>query len=107
MLLKFKGGIVKKAVVVDGKRQVEEENAKSYSQFFEQTEYTWPKVGSVLSVSDPIGSWLLGKSNGLLEQVHGKEAGAPTHPRQIMAVVPQEEAPPPPAPAAVAQTQKR
>lgn len=60
---------------------------------FEETEYHWPKPGSVLVVPSNTGSWLLYKQGKLLEQVEEEEAETSTAPRRLVAVVPEETKP--------------
>jgi hypothetical protein len=66
----------------------------SLTQLFEECEYHWPAIGSVLSVDSAVGGWLMGKlgtagQGGMLEVVPETAADKPrAAPRRITAQVP-------------------
>lgn len=88
MKLKFKGG--RREAVHDPKTGKVTER-EQLTQVFEETEYHWPTVGSVLPVADNIGAWLLGKHPKHLERVAEERLPeAVSAPRRLVAVKPEE-----------------
>jgi len=83
MKLKFVGGTGMRWV--DGERR--EVQLESLEQNFEECEYAWPKVGTVLSVTDEVGGWLQYKLGKLIERLPDDPAERPkAAPRAIVAV---------------------
>lgn len=93
MKLRYIGGH-KETVSIDG----ETTDLDQLTQVFEQTEYFWPSPGSILTVPDNIGGWLLGKHRAVLEEIPERIVKT-DNVRRVVAVVPAEEAPPAPPPA--------
>lgn len=94
MQIQFKGGKERVVSSEDNQRVEELVEREEVRQFCCGVEYYWPERGSVLSVEDSVGYWLLAKRPEVLVQLPSSpSAKAPSHPHQIVAVVPPKAVP--------------
>lgn len=64
------------------------------TQMFEETLYEFPQKGSVLTVPDNVGRWLLSKHPKGLESIPEERQAPQAAPRVMTAVVPEDVKPP-------------